>query len=571
VLGTTGTTAIVISGLVNVGADSTLGGQVVIGTSGTNANLVNAGTVSPGYSPGIITVNGDVNNSGAFVMELSATQANGTYNDQIRFTGTADLNQLGTGSITLKQYDVNALAPVTPAFGRRYVLFKDTLTPDANSFTSTIPATQVTAQGNNPFRYLLSYANDPVTGQVGELAVYVVRAPSDYDAFKAPTSLLTAVKAITLVDSVKLNNGVNGTAGDADDVYRSTPGASFNNIGYGLAILGDVQLQAALDNLTPYGAAGTVTAAGALFRQSADNIARRLELRRFDRSSLTILSHEWYVDTIGGQTTVGGKGELQNKATTYGVTAGYTTQVRLDGVAGFALTAEHFSLSSDVDTHASGNGFEASAYVGTVAAHGQLSLDAGASLSYLSSSVTRASVVGTGNSNTSSAHALTLGAWARLGTVLSAKSSDTYFTPFIGVEFATTKLSDLQESGQADALDVTSGSISSSAVRVGFGVHHMWEEGRGDWRYRLSADFGYAKQLSGEFGDFTATNDSGIGTLANPVSYTSSLRVNAGSGFYVKPSLNFGPDENSTYTIGFSYEQGKGNSVGVNAGYRKRF
>jgi len=566
VLGTTGTTPIAITGLVNVDAGSTLGGQAIIGTTGANANLINAGTLAPGYSPGIVTVNGNVTNSGAFVMELSSTQANGTYNDQVRFTGTADLDNGGAGTITLKQYDVNPLAPVSPAYGRRHVLFKDTLTPDANSFTSLIPEARISAQGISPFRYLVSTPGDSVTGQVGEVAVYVVRAPAEYDAFKASASLLSSIKLITQVDSTKVNNGVDTIAGTEDDVYRSTKAATFNTVGHGLAILSDAQLQTALDNLTPYGAAGTITAAGALFRQSADNIARRLELRRFDRSGLTILSNEWYVDTIGGQTTVGETGAVQNKATTYGVTAGYSTQVRLDGVAGFAFTAERFSLSSDVDTHVSGNGFEAAAYVGTVAAHGQLSLDAGASLSYLSASQTRGSVVGAGNSNAASTHALTLGAWARLGTVLSTKAADTYFTPFIGVEFTTTKLSDLSESGQADAMNVSAGSVSSSAVRVGFGVHHQWEEGRGDWRYRLSADFGYAKQLSGEFGDFTSVNSSGINTT-----FSSSLRVNAGSGFYVKPSLNFGPNENSTYTIGLSYEQGKGNAVGVNAGYRKRF
>ncbi len=561
VLGTTGTVPVAVSGQVAVGAGSTLGGQVVIGTAGANADLVNAGTIAPGYSPGIVTVNGNVTNTGAFVMELSATPANGTYNDQVQFSGAADLNNGGTGTITLKQYGSAA-----PAFGRRFVLFKDTANAGALSFTSTIPEAQITSQGVSPLRYLVSYPTDVVSGKAGELAVYVVRAPADYDAFKASASLLTSIKSITLVNVPLSGNGVDGIAGTADDVYQSTKASTFNNVGYGLAILGDAQLQTALDNLTPYGASGTATAAASLFRQTTDNIARRLELRRFDRSSLTILSNEWYVDTIGGQSTVGDKGELKNKATTYGVTAGYSTQVRVDGVAGFALTAEHFSLSSDVDTHASGNGFDLSAYVGTVAARGQLSLDAGASLSFLSSSVTRASVVGAGNSNSGSAHALTLGAWARLGTVLSTKSADTYFTPFIGVEFATSKLSDLNETGQADAMKVTSSSISSSAVRAGFGVHHMWEEGRGDWRYRLSADFGYAKQLSGEFGDFTSSNTTGIDTT-----YTSHLRVNAGSGFYVNPSLNFGPNENSTYSIGFTYEQGKGNAVGVNAGYRKRF
>ena len=560
VLGTSGANAIAVTGAVTVGAGSTLGGQAIIGTTGTNANFVNNGTVAPGYSPGIVTVNGNVTNTGAFIMELSATFANGTYNDQVLFTGTADLNNGGTGTITLTQFGV-----ATPAFGQRFVLFKDTLGANASSFTSLIPASQITSQGISPFRYVLSYPTD-ASGKVGELAVYVVRAPADYDAFKAPSSLLASVKSITQVNSVLVNNGADTVLGTADDVYRSTPAASYNAVGGGLAILSDVGLQTALDNLTPYGAAGTVTAAGTLFQQNINNAARRLELRRFDRSSLTILSNEWYVDTIGGKATVGASGELQNKATTYGITAGYTTQVGVDGVAGYALTAQHFSLSSDTSTSASGNGFAANAYVGTVAMRGQLSLDAGVSVSHLSSEVTRDSVIGSGNTNASSPSALTYGVWGRLGTVIALKSADSFITPFIGVQYASTKLSSMDESGQADAMAVTSGSVSQSSVRVGTGFHHVWEEGRGDWRYRLSMDVGYVKQFSGEFGDFTSTNATGINTT-----YTSSLRVSAGSGFYVNPSLNFGPDENSTFSVGLSYEQGNGNSIGVNAGYRKRF
>ena len=560
VLGTTGANAIAVSGGVTVSAGSTLSGQAVIGSTAANANFVNNGTVAPGYSPGIVTVNGNVTNTGAFIMELSATLANGTYNDQVRFTGTADLNNGGTGTITLKQFGA-----ASPAFGQRFVLFKDTVGANASSFTSVIPASQITSQGISPFRYVLSYPTD-ASGQAGELAAYVVRAPSDYDAFKAPASLLASIKSITQVDSVLVNNGVDTLLGTADDVYRSTPAASYNSVGGGLAILSDAGLQVALDNLTPYGASGTVTAAGTLFQQNINNAARRLELRRFDRASLTILSNEWYVDTIGGKTTVGASGELENKATTYGVTAGYTSQVGVDGVAGYSLTAQHFSLSGDTSTSASGTGFAANAYVGTVAMRGQLSLDAGVSVARLSSEITRDSVIGSGNTNTSSPTATTYGVWGRLGTVIALKSSDTFITPFIGVQYASTKLSSLAELGQADAMSVSSGSVAQSSARVGAGFHHMWEEGRGDWRYRLSMDLGYVKQFSGELGDFTSTNATGINTT-----YTSNLRVSAGSGFYVSPSLNFGPDENSTFSIGLSYEQGNGNSIGVNAGYRKRF
>ena len=113
--------------------------------SAARANFTNAGIVAPGYSPGVITVTGDVTNTGTYQLELSATETNGTFNDRIEFYGVADLNNGGTGKIVLSKDGVAALP-----FGQRYVLFKG-LTP-ANVAAAEPPARPVPTTSTVYFR-----------------------------------------------------------------------------------------------------------------------------------------------------------------------------------------------------------------------------------------------------------------------------------------------------------------------------------------------------------------------------------------------------------------------------------
>jgi hypothetical protein len=149
------------------------------------------------------------------------------------------------------------------------------------------------------------------------------------------------------------------------------------------------------------------------------------------------------------------------------------------------------------------------------------------------------------------------------------KSVGAYATPFLGVQVSSTSVDDLAETGQADALQVTAKSIAQTSIRAGVGFHKQWESTDGTWRYRISADLGYLNQGSGETSDFTATNNDPA--ALNGTSYTSPLRVTGGSGYYFAPSLNFGPNENTTYSLGLTYEKNQGTGTGVNFSYRKRF
>jgi len=705
-MGTAAAPNIAIAGDVNVDATSLLRGSAVMGTVSAPVTFANAGIVAPGYSPGVIAVNGDVTNTGTYQMELSATALNGTYNDRIEFLGRADLNQGGTGRIELSQYGVEALP-----HGQRFVLFRgltpssvataggvsgqsflatanltglkvgqglagtglaagttiaavvpqvaltatggsgttvtvasstglvagqvitgtgiaagsvitaivgNTLTlnnattatpsgtltaaagvtlssaltaaptgsvaitasPTVGSyFTSIIPAANISIVGLAPKPYLLSIPTDvgatvqpTVVGVpvlANEVAVYSVRTAAEYAAYKGPAPLISVIQSLAAVDIVRTGNGVDTLTGTADDVWQATPAATFNLLGSKLALMSDTQLQAALDNLTPVGAASVAAASIEGLRISQEALTKRLEMRRFDRSGLSIVQSEWFFDSAVRQLKLGAGDELRTKGTLTGVSAGLIKQTNEGANIGFSVGANHVTTSGDTSARFTGNDVRVDGFAGTTVFGDLISLDAGVSIGRLSGTSTRASITSPGATNTASPSATTIGGWARIGTVLPLKSVGAYATPFLGFETASTKASSFGETGQADALQVTAKSITQTALRAGVGLHKQWESADGTWRYRLSADLGYLKQGSGETSEFTTTNADPA--ALNGTSYVSPLRVTGGSGYYFNPSLSFGPNENTTYSLGLTYEKYQGSSTGLNFSYRKRF
>jgi len=700
-LGTAVAPNVAISGDISVGSTSTLRGSAVLGTLAAPADFTNNGIVAPGYSPGVITVTGDVTNTGTYQLELSATETNGTFNDRIEFYGVADLNSGGNGKIVLSKDGVAALP-----FGQRYVLFKgltpanvaaaggvsgqtflatanlgglrvgdrlagtglaagtsvtgvvsslartatggfdnsvilddatglavgqvvtgagiaansaitaivgNTLTLDkpttatpagtitrvagvtlssaltavpagtvaitpsalaSSYYTSVIPAGSITMIGAAPKPYLLSIPTAPVVVGVpvlpNEVAVYSVRTAADYDAFRGPAALRTAVKSLARVDIVRVDNGVDGNLGTSDDVWQATPNATtFNLLGSKLALMSDAQLQIAINNLTPFGAASAAAMSIEGFRSSEALLAKRLETRRFDRAGLSIVNSEWFVGSDIRQLSLGASGETKTKGNLMGVHAGLIRQTDEGANYGFTLGANRVTTTGDTSAKFEGNDIRADVFAGTTFYNDLLSFDAGFSVGRLSGETRRDSVMAPGTTNVASPTATTIGGWARIGTVLPMKAVGAYATPFLGVQVSSTSLSNLEETGQVDALKVTAKTIAQTSLRAGVGFHKQWESEDGTWRYRFSADLGYLNQGSGETSDFTATNADTNGL--NGQSYTSPLRVTGGSGYYFAPSINFGPNENTTYSLGLTYEKNQGTGTGFNISYRKRF
>ena len=442
-------------------------------------------------------------------------------------------------------------------------------------YTSVIPAGSITMIGTAPKPYLLSIPTAlPVVVGVpvlpSEIAVYSVRTAADYDAFRGPTALRTAVKSLAQVDIVRLNLGADATADTSDDVWQATPAASFNLLGSKLALMSDAQLQTAINNLTPFGAASVAAMSIEGFRSSEALLAKRLETRRFDRAGLSIVNSEWFVGSDIRQLSLGASGEIKTKGNLMGVHAGLIRQTDEGANYGFTLGANRVTTTGDTSAKFEGNDIRADVFAGTTFYNDLLSFDAGFSVGRLSGETRRDSVMAPGTTNVASPTATTIGGWARIGTVLPMKAVGAYATPFLGVQVSSTSLSSLEETGQADALKVTAKTIAQTSLRAGVGFHKQWESEDGTWRYRFSADLGYLNQGSGETSDFRATNIDPNG-LNDPEGFASPLRVTGGSGYYFAPSINFGPNENTTYSLGLTYEKNQGTGTGFNISYRKRF
>ncbi len=155
---------------------STLTQNGILKGNGTlvNANLTNAGIISPGNSPGKLSLTGNFDNgSGAMNMELGGATTAGTDYDQFAVSGTATLS--GT-------LNVSFVSAFTPTMGDQFVImtyasktgtFATTNLPDIspNFWTLTYNATNIILKADNsslPLR-LLNFSGKLLTNTQAQL------------------------------------------------------------------------------------------------------------------------------------------------------------------------------------------------------------------------------------------------------------------------------------------------------------------------------------------------------------------------------------------------------------------
>lgn len=551
--------AVTVAGSATVFAGATLSGAWTL-----SGALGNGGTLAPGFSPAHVSV-GSLDNSGTLQMELSADSE-----DQIAFTGSAVLNRDGTGVLELVRYGAGH------SYGVRHVILKDTDTTVAGSYLSAAAedprfASVVSAgTSTTSLRYLLVYptqlqggadgilgnaddAADPLRSLAvdGEIAVYEVRSRAEYVCPDATANVLAWVRDITEVNSTETAPG--------SGIWVSTPAAGFTALGARFATLTDDRLCVALDNLAPLGQFSLATVALAGTRADQTAVARRLELRRFDMAGTSVKTSEWFVDAIGGRTTV----DAGPTASIAGATAGFIRDIGFDGYLGLSFGVDK-SKGTNGAASVNTSGIRLGAFGGLMTDDRSVAVDVGLSYSALSGDITHPSAFDANNA--AAADASTLAGWVRLSSAVALDETWS-LTPFAQFEASSTRLTGLSESGQVDALTVNDAKLSESSLSAGLGIQSSWTDGRGGWRYRLSLDIAYASQLSGD----TLSLTSGVPGEGLAL-YTSDRQVLPGSGFVLAPSFTFGPDPDSTYTVGIRFDQAsQGNATSWEIGYRKRF
>ena len=569
-LGTAVTAPLSIFGNVSITAGSTLSGSANI-----RGNLsVGAGaSLAPGYSPGTQVVAGDFTLAGNANMEVTGTPTgvapNQLFNDSVQFSGTASL----TGNLIIERW--NAPATTTaPAFGRRFVLFKDTSVDASPTVTESF--VNLFSQPNlsvapGAGRYLIAEprAVDAFPGlptSPSEYAVYFVGGADRYAIPGVATGIVNYLQQITKTSAggaLQANDAVflpSNIAGDANYL---------NELAARLMIMDDATLATSIRSLQPASLAAIPATIALEQRAETDALQRRLDQRRFDRAGYSVYYNEFFVEATSTRFQGGsGAGAPPFNSTLTGLLGGYMKDLNPWSVAGVTLGATRTtSTLAEGAGSVSGNAFRATAFFSGMLGERRdtVYLDAGVSFGNSSNTSERVTFLGTQNGSPS---AMSYGAFARLGAGLATKGG-VNFTPFVGLDLVRVSGKSFVETNGSRSNDPTSLSVNSygyTSARASTGTGMTWLSVHEGQMIKFAFDLEvFAEVGGGKTADIEA-NFGGVGA------FNTKTNVAAGAGVRVVPSFTFGPNPDTAYYLTISLEKaGSTQTTGFEAGYRRRF
>ncbi len=139
------------------------------------------GTVSPGHSPGCLTVNGNYNQSGTYQAELGGTTACSGY-DQIDVTGTVSLDDGNTPPVQ-GALQVSLVSGFNPSAGQSFEIINNKGSSPVTDTFANLPEGSEFTVGKVTFK--ISYKG----GDGNDVVISVVTAP------KTPNTGLALVAA----------------------------------------------------------------------------------------------------------------------------------------------------------------------------------------------------------------------------------------------------------------------------------------------------------------------------------------------------------------------------------------
>ena len=562
--------------LLNIdGNVSITGGSTLSGSATISGNLsVSAGaTLAPGYSPGTQVVAGDFTLAGNANMEVTGTPTgvapNQLFNDSVQFSGTASL----TGNLIIERW--NAPATTTaPAFGRRFVLFKDTSVDASPTVTESF--VNLFSQPNlsvapGAGRYLIAEprAVDAFPGlptSPSEYAVYFVGGADRYAIPGVATGIVNYLQQITKTSAggaLQANDAVflpSNIAGDANYL---------NELAARLMIMDDATLATSIRSLQPASLAAIPATIALEQRAETDALQRRLDQRRFDRAGYSVYYNEFFVEATSTRFQGGsGAGAPPFNSTLTGLLGGYMKDLNPWSVAGVTLGATRTtSTLAEGAGSVSGNAFRATAFFSGMLGERRdtVYLDAGVSFGNSSNTSERVTFLGTQRGSPS---AMSYGAFARLGAGLATKGG-VNFTPFVGLDLVRVSGKSFAETNGDRSNDPTSLSVNSygyTSARASTGTGMTWLSVHEGQMIKFAFDLeAFAEVGGGKTADIEA-NFGGVGA------FNTKTNVAAGSGVRVVPSFTFGPNPDTAYYLTISLEKaGSTQTTGFEAGYRRRF
>jgi hypothetical protein len=570
-LGTAVTAPLSIFGNVSITAGSTLSGSAnILGNLSVGAGA----SLAPGYSPGTQTVAGNFTLAGAANMEVTGTPTgvapNQLFNDSVQFSGVADLNG---GSLVIERWN----APTTtaaPAFGRRFVLFKDTSvdgTPTvAESFANLLSPNAITTSDTNG-RYLVveprAVGSFPgLETSPSEYAVYFVGGADRYAIPGVATGIVNYLQDIT-------KTGAGGALRNGGSTFLpsnvATDANYLNELAASLMVMSDAALAPAIRSLQPASLSAIPATVALEQRAETDALQRRLDQRRYDRAGYSVYYNEFFVEATSTRFQGGsGAGAPPFNSTLTGLLGGYMKDLNPWSVAGVTLGASRTtSTLAEGAGSVSGNAFRATAFFSGMLGERRdtVFLDAGVSFGNSSNTSERVTFLGTQRGSPS---AMSYGAFARLGAGLATKGG-VNFTPFVGLDLVRVSGKSFTETNGSRANDPTSLRVNSydyTSARASTGTGVAWLSVHEGQMIKFAFDLeAFAEVGGGKTADIEA-NFGGVGA------FNTKTNVAAGSGVRVVPSFTFGPNPDTAYYLTISLEKaGSTQTTGFEAGYRRRF
>ena len=203
-----------------------LNGGILGGTGPINANVTGGGTISPGNSPGALTINGNVNLSGAVVMECNGTTP-GTQYDQM----------IVNGGVNFSGTTLSVSIGYVPSPGDGFILVaNDGTDPISGTFTGLAEGATINLAGVN---FHISYHG----GDGNDVALTSLAVP--------PPGAMTSVNdgtpqrsRVTTID-VRFTTVVTfaGPLQDAFRVTRTGPGTPTGDVTLGVDLTASTATQ----------------------------------------------------------------------------------------------------------------------------------------------------------------------------------------------------------------------------------------------------------------------------------------------------------------------------------------
>ncbi len=507
-------------------------GATLLGSGRLSAgSLVNRGTVSPGFSPGLLVLAGDFTNTGTLNMEIAGAGGAGasTGHDQILFGGTANLD--GTLNIAF----TNGFAP---ADGFSVVLLADTNTADGKSSFS----------GN--------FATVSVTGAVGR----IVTSSSGTIAFFAGDS-------IAQTPGLVLSDGALAFA----EALSPSQTAVHPALADFIAITDPAARARALTNSSPVGLAALTALPVSQACREADALRQRVEAQaQAARTPFGDGGANWLA-YAGGNGGIFDNDDAVDAPTfdtrSFGGFAGLERRLG-DGSLSLGLrlgydrgSADLHDGAGDIDQDHARATFYGTALLGDAAY-----VTAGLGMGYSSYETKRHTVNGT---QTASPTGLDVSASVDAGYVLHINREWT-FTPHAGASVVRANVSAFTESGSDLALSVDGYSHTAAQVRVGTALMREWAaSGFKRDAIRFGVDVSYEHTLFGETVDIPAA----FATVPQVGSFTSESAALVRDRLVVGPQLEWVIDGANSISAGARYEMGFDGSKGYRGdlAYEYRF